>query len=120
MATFTGEADLADITEGDGAAFDLTFEDETGAAVDITGWTVWLTIKDDPGDSDADAIVQQNNTTHADPPNGLTSFSLSNADTAGVTGHKHYDIQIKRPSDSDPHTVIMGRVYFGHEITEAT
>lgn len=107
---------LPDITQGDDVTFDILFEETDGTAIDITDWTVWLTIKESRDDADSEALIQQTVTSHDAPSKGQTSVTFAAADTDGLMGNKHWDLQYKNRA-GDTRTPVTGVVYFGEEIT---
>ena len=77
----------------------LVRQDGDGAAVDITGYTYFFTMKTLRDDTDADALIQKVVTAHTDPTNGKTTISIDAADTASIApGAYFYDIQEKDTS----------------------
>lgn len=93
---------------GDTKTINLTVKDSAGSAVDITGATVWMTIKNKVGDSDADALVQKEVTSHADPTEGETQIVITSDDTQELrAGTFKYDIQIKLASG------VVSTLFFG-------
>lgn len=77
--------------------------------VDLTGATVYFTVKADKDDLDASAVIQKIVTTHSDPTNGETTITIDSADTTGIsmptdsdTVDYYYDIQV---------TLASGTVY---------
>lgn len=78
---------------------------KNGTVVDITGSTIYFTVKADEYDSsidDSTAIISKTVTTHSDPTNGISSIQLTPDDTfyqQGTTtpiepGEYHYSIFI--------------------------
>ena len=96
----------------------LTFKDENGTAVDITGWTVFFTCKNSREDVDADALISYDITSHTDPTNGQTKIELTTTDTARL-GSYPYDIQIKK-TDGKITTVVTGDLSFVEDVTIRT
>ena len=113
MATTTSDltarSDLPRITEGDDVDYVMTFTNADGDPIDITGWTVSVTVTE--RDRDSTALIQKDVTTHDDAANGETSFTFDASDTSGLTGHKRYDIQVKR-DDGTIKTIVIGTVEF--------
>ena len=66
---------------GDTKKLNLTFKKKDGSPWDITGATIWFTIKKDPNDDDDKALLQVSVSTHTDPTNGKTVLTLSKDDT---------------------------------------
>lgn len=86
------------IIQGDDLTFTLTFKDEDGVVIDITGFTVFFTAKKDFDEvvDDADAPLSATVTSHTDPTNGITEINIPNTDTVDLEPRKYYyDIQIK-------------------------
>lgn len=121
MTTFSASAERVDlqITSGDDETFSITKEDKDGNTEDITGWTFWLTIKTDQSDSDSDAVIQKNVTTHTDAVNGETNIELDATDTADLAGNYFYDMQFKTDA-GDIKTFMYGNLNIQADITEAT
>lgn len=106
----TPSADLPTLVEGDDYTFAVSFSDRSGAAIDITDWTVSMTIADQQT-SGGTPIVERDITTHDDATGGKTSWDLPGSETAGTTGTKRYDIQVVK-SDGTTRTVALGTVGF--------
>ena len=68
--------------------------DADNVAVDLTGCTVFLTVKRNLEDTDAEALLATSQTTHVSPTEGITSFPLTAANT-DYTGEFYYDVKIK-------------------------
>jgi len=88
------------IYRGDTKTYSLTFTDADNAAIDITGWTIFFTVKEKKSDADDDAVLKKDVTVHGDPTNGLSSIALSATDTDISPSRYYYDIQIKKDDDS--------------------
>ena len=54
---------------------------ENGVAVDITGWTVYFTVKSLLSDADVSAVISKTITVHSNPTDGKTLLELSVTDT---------------------------------------
>jgi len=81
---------------GDTLNLTFTFTNKvTGAAVDITGWQVWLTLKDAESDLDASAVIQKKVTAPAgaDATAGILSMVVTSVDTAITAKSYYYDVQ---------------------------
>lgn len=89
-------ADL-DIIRGDDLSIDFTYQDSDGNAIDLTGATVYLTIKSDIDDdaTDTEAVITKDVSSHTDPTNGITVIALTDSDTDVATGFYVADIQVK-------------------------
>lgn len=78
------------LIRGDDATITVTFAD-----TDLTGATVYFTVKSSLDDADADAVISKDITSHSDPTNGETQIALSSSDTADLAGKYYWDLQLK-------------------------
>lgn len=89
-----------------------------GAAVDITGWVLYFSVKKSRTDSDADALIYKEVSIHTDPVEGESTIPIAASDTEGkALGEYNYDIlavddQAKRQSSK------TGKFQLIHEITD--
>ena len=85
--------------KGDDRIIPLTFT-EDAVALDITGYTIFFTIKKkmDFRDDDTEALLTKDVTVHTDAVNGLSQIELVPADLSFDTGEYKYDIQLKDAS----------------------
>ena len=83
------------IKRGDDWSRTLYFQDEDGAAIDITGWTLFFTAKTNADDLDAAAIIAKTITVFTNPTAGEAGVCLSSTDTNQVIGSYLWDLQIK-------------------------
>jgi len=104
---------------GDSKTINVSFKDALGAAINITGWTVFFTAKTSKSDLDAASAVKKDVTAHTNAAGGITDIVLTAADTANVSGNYFYDIQAKK-SDGTIVTVIDGIITFKEDITLRT
>jgi hypothetical protein len=77
---------------GDDYNLQLTIKEDS-VAVDITGWTFYLTFKRKLSDSDADAALQIKHTTLSDPTNGITVIPVTAAQSILLRGVYFYDVK---------------------------
>jgi hypothetical protein len=79
---------------------DTTSINFTVAGVDLTGATVFFTVKPELTDdsTDTNAVITKEVTSHSDPTAGETVIELDSTDTDVEPGVYYYDIQIKRAS----------------------
>ena len=83
------------VRKGDTTTISVTFKDSNGAAINITSYTLWLTIKPNFNGTDVGATIQKKATVFTDPTNGTHLFTLSNTETAIPAMSYVYDIQVK-------------------------
>jgi len=107
-----------EIVKGDTSTIQITLKDSAGDAIDITGYTIWLTVKPVANNSDTVPIptIQKKVTTFTDPTGGIHLFTLSNSDTNITSGNYIYDIQIK-DTESTITTPIIGDFVVKSEVT---
>ena len=104
---------MAAITIPKGTTYAITFTyKRDGVAADLTGATVYFTIKSAEFDSDADdsdALIKKDVTVHTDAESGETEITLSPTDTNVVPGDYFYDIKVKE-ADGDVYKAVEGKV----------
>jgi len=106
------------LVRGDDRTFALEFKKD-GVAWDITGWTVFFTLKKNISDSDDDAAIKKTITVHTDPTNGKTEFSITSSETDLLSGIYDYDIQYK-DTGNKINTAMIGKMSFKEDVTRRT
>ena len=104
---------------GDDMLISLTFKDSNGVAIDITGWTIFFTIKKTKDDTDAASVYEQDITTIPNPTLGVLQFTIPHTVTQTLTGSYWYDIQVKK-LDGTIQTVTNGNINFERDVTRRT
>lgn len=105
------------LIRGDDQIFALEFK-EDGVVKNITGWTVYFTLKKNIDDADTAAVLKKDITSHTDPTNGKTEIKLTNTDTDTFDGTYYYDIQYKDVQTPNiVKTVLIGTMAFEKDIT---
>lgn len=96
----------------------FTVKDSTGTAIDITGQTVFFTVKKSPGGSedDSDAVIQKTITAFDDPTNGKGTLVLDSTDTNVELGNYVYDF--KRKDGSANICYATGQFYVKETVTQ--
>lgn len=102
---------------GEDRSYTITITDGDGIAINITGYTIWFTVKADPEDTDVNALIQKEITSHTTPASGITTITLTNDDTNIALGNHFYDIQMM-DSSSLITTLVAGRVRVKRRITQ--
>lgn len=105
-------------TEGDTFSKTIKFTDNTDSDVDISGWTLYVTVKENLSDADPDAILSEDITTHDDAIAGETSFSFSSTKTEGLEGPYWFEIKYK-DDDGDVETIVSRVIEFGKAVRES-
>jgi hypothetical protein len=116
------KVNLDPFVRGDTWTNKFTFTDAAGAAIDVTGWQLWVTLKLDPTVADVDADMQSTVTlpVGADATGGIGYVVSTAAETDVLTPATHfYDFQYKQPS-GEIQTIASGQVTVDRDITRAT
>jgi hypothetical protein len=111
---------IQDFYRGDTQRYKLTLKDvSTGTPIDLTGATIWFTMKPAITDDDTNAVIQKQVTSHTDAVNGETEIVLTNADTQNlVLGTYYYDIQYVA-ANGDVKTIIAGKLKVIGDVTRS-
>ena len=104
---------------GDTKTLNLTFKDDTGTPVNLTGSKVYLTVKKSVNDSDDDALIKKDVTGHTNATAGETQITLSATDTNIEEGLYVWDIQIKY-SDNSINSTMKGDFEVVSDVTRRT
>lgn len=87
------------IYRGDTVTRQLTFQNEDGTPMDITGATVFFTAKTAADDDVTDsAAIKKDITSHDNAVAGLSTLILTPAETTVTPGKYTYDFQLKTAS----------------------
>lgn len=92
-------SDKITIIRGDDINYPISFKDADGVAIDITDYTIFFTVKQNTEDSDDDALISVDITSHTDPTNGISALELTSAETDINPGLYTYDFQLKDADD---------------------
>jgi len=107
------------IKRGDSWSRTMYFQDANGSPLDITGWTVFFTMKAKADDLDAAAVISKTITVFSDPTSGEAEISLTSTDTAQAIASYLFDIQIKT-NLGEIITVLEGIITITKDITIRT
>ena len=80
--------------KGDTYNLDIQILNSSEIAIDLTGCTVFLTVKRNLQDADSLALISKTVTSHTSPTTGETSFNFIASDVNYI-GEFYYDIKIK-------------------------
>jgi hypothetical protein len=105
MSCPSTQPDLA-WTRGDSGRLDVTVKESDGTAYDLTGSTLFLTVKNALTDADSAAVIRKEVTSHDNAAGGLSHFDLLTTDNA-TAGTRYYDVQLKT-SDAKIYTLFGG------------
>ena len=104
------------MVRGDDKLFELTFT-KGGTALDISGWTIYFTVKDRLALEDAEAILARDITVHSDPTHGKTQLTITHDESEGLPDMALYDIRSK-DGEGQITTLLIGRIYAINSITQ--
>lgn len=99
-----------EIVKGDDIDIELTFTDQDDNPIDLTGGTVYFTVKKELTDDDDDAVIAKDVTAFENPETGIMVVSLSRADTDVRAGQYFFDAQLKDSEDkitSSPRGILI-------------
>jgi hypothetical protein len=107
------------LTSNNDQIINAYFIDDDGCGLVITGATVYLTIKNLPTDTDANAVLKKTYTSSTFPnaSAGEVAITLTKADTASLRGSYLYSIDIKF-SDNTIKTASEGVVTFKRDLRQ--
>ena len=112
------DSTLLEVMRGDTKTWTLYVEDDDGNDIDISGYTVFFTAKNNINDSDDDAVIKKTITSHTNPTAGETQIDLTSTDTA-VVANLVFDIQVKK-STGEIVTITPGILSILQDITLRT
>lgn len=104
--------------KGDTYPIEVQIESNNGDDFDLTGCTVFFTVKKRFEDADADALIVKSTTSHTTPTQGITSISLTSNDV-DIEGSFYYDIKVK-DSGGIIYSVASDKIIFERHITIRT
>jgi hypothetical protein len=102
MSCSSAQPDLT-WTRGDSGRLDVTVKESDGTAYDLTGCTLFLTVKNALTDADSAAVIRKEVTSHDDAEAGESHFDLLTTDNA-TAATRFYDVQLKT-SDAKIYTL---------------
>lgn len=85
---------------GDSKTFNFKFTDSDGSALDITGHTIFFTVKPniDDDSTDSSAVIKKDITSHYNAEAGESQLTISSDDSNVDAKNYVYDIQLKDAS----------------------
>lgn len=107
------------IYDNNDKVINLNLNDANGDAIDITGYKFIFTIKKKDSDTDAQALLKKEVTSHSNPTGGITSIFLTDADTNLSAGDYPYDIQMIADTGAIT-TLIRDTIRIYPRVTDAT
>lgn len=112
---------------GDAFAKNVTAYDSTGAILDLTGKTVWFTVKDaaDQGTDDTNAITKcywvsggaSSGITVPTPSNGVMQIVAPGSDMANLNPERRYVYDVQVLLNSQPYTIVYGEISVLSDVT---
>lgn len=108
-----------EVVKGDSVELKVTLTDSNGNPIDLDGYTVYFTAKENYSDSDDDAVIQKDVTSHTTPASGITTITLDSSNTNIDARYYYYDIQAKDAA-GNIQTPITGKFIVNPQSTERT
>lgn len=84
-------------TRGDSGRLDVVVKQADGDPYDLTGATLFLTVKNALTDADSAAVIRKEVTAHDNAAGGLSHFAITTSDNATAAA-RFYDVQLKDSS----------------------
>jgi len=108
------------LVRGDNFVRSLYFTDQSGADVDISGYSIIFTLKKNWQIPDSESSLQKTITSHTDPVNGKSVLELLPADTVNLEPYDYdYDLQILT-DENKVYTVLRGKFKLEYDVTRGT
>lgn len=107
------------IIRRDDVAYDITFVDVDGDPINLTGATVFFTVKRKLTDVDADAVIEKEITVFTTPLLGVATLNLTNSETNIAPGDYFFDIQLKTV-DGKIASSVAGKFFVLQDVTIRT
>ncbi len=104
--------------KGDNYPVKVQISSEDGTAFDLTNCTCFFTVKKRFEDTDAEALISVDTTTHVDSLEGITEFEMVN-ENVNLIGSFIYDIKVKDSNDII-YSVITDKIIFDNHVTIRT
>lgn len=104
-----------EIKRGDSKSYTLFFTDENSVPLDITGYTLFFTVKEKLDDVDTSAKISYTITTFTSPTTGEAVINLTPSNT-NLIGSYLFDIQIKDTAGNIT-TILEGIINFSRDVT---
>jgi hypothetical protein len=104
--------------KGDNYSLDIQITNEDDEAIDLTDCTVFFTVKRNIQDTDAEALISVDITSHTSPTTGETSIPLTSTQT-DIVGEFFYDVKIKTLGGTIT-SVIKDKIIFIENVTIRT
>jgi hypothetical protein len=108
-----------EVIRRDDAEFEITFTDKDGTAINLTGGTVFFTVKKKLTDTDADAVISKEVSSFNAPTTGIMTLSLTDTETNITPRAYYYDVQFKDSSGTISSSE-RGRFYVTQDVTIRT
>ena len=86
---------MSSVVRRDDKVFTFYFYDENGYAIDLTGCTIFTTVKQNQEDLDASAKISGTLSITAPATGGIATWTLVPADTQYLLGQYFWDVQLK-------------------------
>ena len=111
-----------EVYKGDSKDYVITVKNSAGTAINITGYTFYMTVKENA--TDTDAKIAKTVTSHTTPASGITTISLTAAETDALsvsdqTQKYVYDVRMK-DTNGKVTTILNGSFIVKQPVTLST
>lgn len=89
---------MVTVYKGDSKRIDLTFQNDDGSVLNLSGCTVYFTAKRSYTEPDSEAIIAISNSVHDIPESGKTHITLSGSNTNVCPGDYFAGFQLQDAS----------------------
>jgi len=106
--------------QSDTKNYKISVIDGDGAAIDITGYKLFFTVKTKSTDSDAEALISKTVIcpANSDSVGGIGFIPLTTSDTNVANGNYVYDLKIQNTTSTLRKTVITGKYQINKTVTQ--
>ena len=113
-----------EVYKGDSKDYVITVKNSAGTAINITDYTFYMSVKESATDTDANAKIAKTVTSHTTPASGITTISLSAAETNALsvsdkTQKYVYDVRMK-DTNGKVTTILNGSFIVKQPVTLST
>lgn len=107
------------VFKGDDKTWNITVSDADGDAIDLSGQTIFFTVKENKTDPDSAALIQATNSTHTSATGGTSTITITNTQSDLDAGNYFFDLQIVS-AGSLVTTWVVGDFEVVQEVTRRT
>lgn len=107
------------IVRGDDVTLTVTLKNLDGDPLNLTDGIVFFTVKHKLSDDDAHALIKSETSSHTNAAAGITTITLTAAQTAITPGVYYYDLQVK-DAELRIQSTLSGKIMVSQDVTLRT